>query len=31
MNAEWGPRGIHVYYVPDLYFKEKEVMKKRLN
>lgn len=30
MNAEWGPKGIHVYYIPDLYFQEKEVMKKQL-
>jgi creatinine amidohydrolase len=30
MNSEWGPKGIHVYYIPDLYFKEKEVMKDRL-
>jgi creatinine amidohydrolase len=27
MNAEWAPKGIHVYYIPDLYFKEKDVMK----
>jgi creatinine amidohydrolase/Fe(II)-dependent formamide hydrolase-like protein len=27
MNQEWAPKGIHVYYIPDLYFKEKEVMK----
>jgi creatinine amidohydrolase len=27
MNKEWSPKGIHVYYVPDLYFKEKDVMK----
>src|SRR5713226_10029719 len=27
MNKEWAPKGIHVYYIPDLYFKEKEVMK----
>jgi creatinine amidohydrolase len=27
MNQEWSPRGIHVYYIPDLYYKEKEVMK----
>lgn len=27
MNKEWTPKGIHVYYIPDLYFKEKEVMK----
>lgn len=26
MNKEWTPKGIHVYYIPDLYFKEKEVM-----
>jgi creatinine amidohydrolase len=30
MNAEWGPKGIHVYYIPDLYFQEKDVMKKQL-
>jgi len=30
MNAEWGPKGIHVYYIPDPYFKEKEVMKEQL-
>src|SRR5580692_2873988 len=30
LNAEWGPKGIHVYYIPDLYFKEKEVMKEQL-
>jgi creatinine amidohydrolase len=29
-NAEWGPQGIHVYYIPDLYFKEKDVMKEHL-
>jgi creatinine amidohydrolase len=27
MNEEWSPKGIHVYYIPDLYYKEKEVMK----
>jgi creatinine amidohydrolase len=27
MNKEWGPKGIHVYHIPDLYFAEKEVMK----
>lgn len=27
MNQEWGPKGIHVYYIPDLYFREKELMK----
>ena len=30
MNAEWGPQGIHVYYIPDLYFKEKDVMREHL-
>jgi creatinine amidohydrolase len=30
MTAEWAPRGIHVYYIPDLYFKEKDVMKEYL-
>lgn len=28
MNKEWAPKGVHVYYIPDLYFKEKDVMKK---
>jgi creatinine amidohydrolase/Fe(II)-dependent formamide hydrolase-like protein len=27
MNKEWAAKGIHVYYIPDLYFKEKELMK----
>jgi creatinine amidohydrolase len=27
LNEEWSPKGIHVYYIPDLYFKEKDVMK----
>jgi creatinine amidohydrolase len=27
MNEEWSPKGIHVYYIPDVYYKEKEVMK----
>jgi creatinine amidohydrolase len=27
MNKEWSPKGIHVYYIPDLYFKEKDLMK----
>ncbi len=27
MNKEWAPKGIHVYYIPDLYYKEKDVMK----
>ena len=30
MNSEWGPKGIHVYYIPDLYFKEKDLMKEHL-
>jgi len=30
LNTEWGPKGIHVYYIPDVYFKEKEVMKEQL-
>lgn len=30
MNVEWAPKGIHVYYIPDLYFKEKDVMKEYL-
>ena len=30
MNMEWGPKGIHVYYIPDLYFKEKQVMKEQM-
>jgi creatinine amidohydrolase len=31
MNKEWAPRGIHVYYIPDLYFKEKEVMREYMH
>jgi creatinine amidohydrolase/Fe(II)-dependent formamide hydrolase-like protein len=31
MNQEWGPKGIHVYYIPDLYYKEKDVMKDYLS
>lgn len=27
MNEEWGPKGVHVYYIPDLYYKEKDLMK----
>jgi creatinine amidohydrolase len=27
MNADFGPRGIHVYHIPDLYYKEKDVMR----
>jgi creatinine amidohydrolase len=27
MNKEWAPKGIHVYYIPDLYYKEKDLMK----
>ena len=27
LNGEFGPKGIHVYHIPDLYFKEKEVMR----
>jgi creatinine amidohydrolase len=27
MNKEFGPKGIHVYYVPDLYYKEKDFMR----
>jgi creatinine amidohydrolase len=27
MNREFAVKGIHVYYIPDLYFKEKDVMK----
>ena len=30
MNAEWSPQGIHVYYIPDLYLKEKDVMREHL-
>ena len=26
MNKEFGANGIHVYHIPDLYYKEKEVM-----
>lgn len=27
MNREFGPRGIHVFHIPDLYYKEKDVMR----
>jgi creatinine amidohydrolase len=27
MNQEWSAKGVHVYYIPDLYYKEKDVMK----
>jgi creatinine amidohydrolase len=27
LNNEWSLKGIHVYYIPDLYYKEKDVMK----
>ena len=27
MNKEWSAKGVHVYYIPDLYYKEKDVMK----
>jgi len=27
LNREFGPRGIHVYHIPDLYYKEKDVMR----
>jgi creatinine amidohydrolase len=27
MNREWSGKGVHVYYIPDLYYKEKDVMK----
>ena len=30
LNKEWGPKGSHVYHVPDLYYKEKELMKEYL-
>jgi creatinine amidohydrolase len=31
MNKEWAPKGIHVYYISDLYYKEKDVMKDYLS
>jgi creatinine amidohydrolase len=31
MNKEWSPKGIHVYYIPDLYYQEKEVMKEYMH
>jgi creatinine amidohydrolase len=31
MNQEFSPKGIHVYHVPDLYFKEKDVMKEYMS
>lgn len=30
LNTEWSPKGINVYYIPDLYYKEKEQMKEYL-
>jgi creatinine amidohydrolase len=27
MDAEWAAKGTHVYYIPDLYYKEKDLMK----
>jgi creatinine amidohydrolase len=30
LNAEWSPKGIHVYYISDLYYKEKEQMREYL-
>jgi creatinine amidohydrolase len=30
LNAEWSPKGVHVYYISDLYYKEKEQMKEYL-
>jgi creatinine amidohydrolase len=30
MDHEWAPSGIHVYYIPDLYYKEKDFMKEYL-
>ncbi len=27
LEAAWGPTGVHVYYIPDTYFKEKEQMR----
>ena len=30
LNAEWSPKGVHVYHIADLYFKEKEQMKEYL-
>ena len=30
LNAERSPKGVHVYYIPDLYYKEKEQMKEYL-
>lgn len=27
LDAEWSAKGVHVYYIPDLYYKEKDLMK----
>jgi len=27
LDKDWGEKGVHVYYVPDLYYKEKDQMK----
>jgi creatinine amidohydrolase len=30
LNAEWSSKGIHVYYIPDLYYKDEEQVKEYL-
>ncbi len=30
LNAEWSLKGVHVHYIPDLYYKEKEQMREYL-
>jgi creatinine amidohydrolase/Fe(II)-dependent formamide hydrolase-like protein len=30
LNAEWSPKGVHIYHISDLYYKEKEQMKEYL-
>lgn len=30
LNAKWSPKGVHVYYIPDVYFKEQEQLREYL-
>ena len=30
LNSEFGPSGVHVYHIPDLYYKEKDLMREYL-
>src|SRR5262249_38506893 len=30
LNPEWSPKGVRIYYIPDLYYKEQESMREYL-